>query len=221
VKRAHGFSLMEVLLALALLGVLLLSVLGGIRSAVRSVHAGTLAVDRFDQLRSAQQFLRHDLAQARGIPWRVDDKGNPIVFEGEARRMRFVAPLPGYLDQAGPQLQTLALVDDGDGLLRLELSSRALAPDGPAALAEVAPEVLMRGLRGGSFAYYAPAAAERPGDWRGQWREAALMPAAVQVELSAAQGQPTWPRLEAPIRQHPNATNTRALARSLPNATRY
>jgi len=218
-RYERGFSLLEVLTALMLLGMLLLAVFGGIRAATHSVHSGSRSIEQLDQVRAAHQFLRHDLMQARSIPWRVDAKGDPVVFDGEPRRMRFVSPLPGYLDASGPQLQTLALVEERDGSLRLELSSDALAPRGPVALAHVAPEVLMRGIRGGHFAYYASAPASAPakaqGEWRTQWQVPVAMPDMVRIEITPGPADGSWPRLDVLIRQSANAVNARALARSL------
>lgn len=220
-RRERGFSLLEVLTALMLLGMLLLAVFGGIRTATQSVHSGSKRVEQLDQIRAAQQFLRHDLMQARAIPWKLDANGNPIVFDGESRRIRFVAPLPGYLDAAGPQLQTLALIqEERGGTFRLEWSSSALSPSGPAALANVAPEVLVRGIRDGHFAYYAASRNNVPGEWKAQWKAAISLPAMVRIELAHEQGG-SWPRLDTLIRQSPNATNTRELARSLADAGQH
>jgi general secretion pathway protein J len=109
--RTSGFSLLEVLAALALLALLLLGVYTGISSATHSVRSGDHAIERLDEIRSAQQFLRRELGEATALPWAVDAQGNPIAFTGDAHEMHYVAPLPGYLGRQGPQLQMLKLVD--------------------------------------------------------------------------------------------------------------
>jgi general secretion pathway protein J len=218
-----GFSLLEVLSALALLSLLLLGVFYGIRTATHSVNSGSVAMELNDQARSLQQFLRRDLLQARALPWRKDARDNGIVFEGEPRRMRFVASLPGYLDRAGPQLQTLALSDDGKGRLRLELGSAPMAPG--AAGVDVEPEVLVADLGGGRFRYYGREREGMEAQWRDRWNIVGRMPELVSIELDrdsagrierSGEGTMAWVWLQAPIRQDPDAINVGALARALP-----
>src|SRR6185312_8312469 len=142
-SRAAGFTLLEVLGALALLALLLMGVYGGVRSAIHGVRSGSAAIARVDQIGSAQRFLRGELAQALAQPIARTDNGRPIYFAGSAHEMRYVAPLPGYLGKLGPQLQVLKLVDDGKGGQRLELRLALLPPDGqpPKPLGE--PQVLL------------------------------------------------------------------------------
>ena len=213
----RGFSLLEVLSALALLSLLLLGVFYGIQTATRSVNTGSAAIERTDEARSLQQFLRRDLLQARAWPWKRDAEGKPVVFEGEPRSLRLVAPLPGYLDRLGPQLQHLALVDDGKGRLRLELGSAPLKPDGAAV--SVAAEVLATGVSVGRFRYYGRDRDGAEAQWRDRWNVVGRMPELVSVELE--RGKDTrdrataWLWLQAPIRQSANAANVDALAKTL------
>ena len=128
-KRAAGFSLLEVLAALALLALLLVGVYSGVRTASHSVRSGSAAIEQLDQIRSAQQLLRRELAQAMAQPLERNASGEPVYFKGSAHELQFVAPLPGYLGKLGPQVQTLALVDNGKGGQRLQISFAVLAPD--------------------------------------------------------------------------------------------
>lgn len=216
-RAAGGFSLLEVLSALALLSLLLLGVFYGIQTATRSVNSGSAAIERNDEARSLQQFLRRDLLQARLWPWKRDAKGKPVVFEGDARSMRFVAPLPGYLDRNGPQLQSLALVDEGKGRLRLELGSAPLSAEG--AGVSVDAEVLVANVSEGRFRYYGREQDGAAASWRDRWDVVGRMPELVAIELD--RGKPgrdeatAWLWLQAPIRQSANATQVDALARAL------
>jgi general secretion pathway protein J len=222
----RGFSLLEVLSALALLSLLLLGVFYGIQTATRSVNTGSAALERNDQARSLQQFLRRDLMQARALPWKLDAKGDGVVFEGEPRSMRFVAPLPGYLDRAGSQLQALALVDDGKGALKLELGSAPLTSGGASVAFE--SESLAEGVRGGRFRYYGRDREGAEASWRDRWNVAGRTPELVTVELERGKADEgnkagredatAWLWLQAPIRQNPYALNVGALAQALDGA---
>jgi general secretion pathway protein J len=197
--RTKGFSLMEVLAALALLSLVLLGVYSGISTASRIVRSGDQAIERMDEIRSAQGFLRSELAQALAVPFDETDDGEPIVFSGTSRTLRYVAPMPGYLSKLGPQLQTVALVDDGRQSLRLEVTLAMLPPDGgePQPIGE--PQVLLRGIRKGSISYRGMDDQNRPGDWQDSWDDGRRTPSLVRVELDVG-GNVVFPTLVAPIR---------------------
>jgi general secretion pathway protein J len=198
-RHARGFSLMEVLAALALLTIVLLGVYSGISTATRIVRSGDTAIQRMDEIRSAQNFLRAELAQALVVPFDQNDDGDPIVFSGDDHTLRFVAPLPGYLSRLGPQLQTVSLFDDGTSGYRLEVRLALLPPDGsdPQPLGE--PEVLLRGIRKGTFAYRGMDEQNRPGDWSDTWSDGRRTPSLVRVELQV-DGNVAFPMLVAPVR---------------------
>lgn len=204
-RHERGFSLMEVLAALALLTIVLLGVYSGISTATRIVRSGDRAIERMDEIRSAQTFLRGELAQALAIPFDETDDGDPIVFTGTADKLRYVAPMPGYLSKLGPQLQTLALVEDGHDRYRLEVTLSLLPPDGgePKAIGE--PEVLLRGIRKGSFSFRGMDDQNRPGDWQDTWSDGRRTPSLVRVTLDVG-GNVVWPTLVAPIRIDPSAS---------------
>jgi general secretion pathway protein J len=205
-RREHGFTLIEVLGSLVLLSLLLLAVYGGIRAASQSVRSGQAAIERLDQIRSAQMFLRRELAQSMAMAFAKTDKGENIYFLGDAHQMRFVAPLPGYLGKLGPQLQQIKLVpnDKGNGS-RLEVSFAILPPDGsdPKPLGD--PEVLMDNVREGSFSYRSPDSDDQPGTWGTDWSDGRAMPILVQINLQV-DGNYGWPNLEVPLRVDPSAT---------------
>lgn len=198
-SHARGFTLLEVLGALALLALLLLGIYSGVRTATHAVRSGEASIERLDEVRSAQQFLRRELAQARAVPLSRTDKGDPVFFSGDAHELRFVAPLPGYLGKLGPQLQQLKLVPNGKGGSRLEARFALMPPDGsePHALGE--PEVLVDNIRGGSFSYRARDTQEGPGDWHDQWHDSRAMPIIVRINLQL-DGTTSWPQLDAPLR---------------------
>lgn len=197
--RAKGFSLMEVLAALALLSLVLLGVYSGISTASRIVRSGDQAIERMDEIRSAQGFLRSELAQALAVPFDETDDGEPIVFFGTSRTLRYVAPMPGYLSKLGPQLQTVALVDDGRQSLRLEVTLALLPPDGGAPQPIGEPQVLLRGIRKGSISYRGMDDQNRPGDWQDSWDDGRRTPSLVRIELEVG-GNVVFPTLVAPIR---------------------
>lgn len=203
-KRMAGFTLLEVLASLVLMALLLVGVYSGVRTAVHSVHSGTRAVERVDQIRSAQQFLRRELAQSLAQPISHTDKGESIYFEGGARQMRYVAPLPGYLGKLGPQLQTLRLVDNDDGSQRLELGLAILPPDGQPSKPLGEPQVLLDHIHAGGFSYRGRDPKGQDSGWAAAWDDGRRLPLLVRIRLQP-QGRYGWPQLTVPLRVDPGA----------------
>ncbi|GLQ48213.1 general secretion pathway protein GspJ [Dyella lipolytica] len=197
-KRAAGFTLLEVLAALVLLALLLLGVYSGVRSATHTVQAGTVKIEQLDEVRSAQQFLRRELAQALAQPMSRDDSGNNIYFIGSGSEMRFVAPLPGYLGKMGPQLIRIKLIP-GDKGERLEATLAVLPPDGSAPKPLGDPQVLVDGISGGGFSYRGVNQQGQPTDWQSDWKDSNSMPNVVTIKLALENGR-EWPLLSAPLR---------------------
>jgi general secretion pathway protein J len=201
-KRATGFTLLEVLAALVLLALLLVGVYAGVRTATHSVQSGTAAIARIDQIRAAQDFVRRELAQSLAQPIRRNERGEDVYFDGSAHEMRYVAPLPGYLGKLGPQLQRLQLVADGHGGWNLQLSVALLPPDGqpPQALGE--PQLLVDHIKGGNFNYRGVDGAGRAVAWADVWPDGRRLPQLARVQLQL-EGRYDWPTLDVPLRTNP------------------
>ena len=191
--------MLETLAAMALLALLLVGVYSGIRTASHSVRSGTAAVERLDAVRSAQQFLRNELAQAMTQQLgKNPDNDEAIFFRGEPASMSFVAPLPGYLGKLGPQVQTLELVDNGKGGQRLQVRFALLPPTG-APLKPGPPQVLLEDVREASFHYRGFDARGRVQAWRDDWRQGDHLPQLVRIDLKLPAGG-YWPQLIVPLR---------------------
>ena len=213
-KHTAGFTLFEVLAALALLSLLLLGVYAGIRSATHTVESGELKIEQLDEVRSSQQFLRRELMQAMAQAIAHDDNGNNIFFVGSSNEMRFVAPLPGYLGRMGPQLIDVKLVStDKDGK-QLVASLAELPPDGSSLHPLGDPQVLVDGVVDGAFSYRGLNAQGQPMDWQDDWKLTGNMPSIVEIKLTLANRR-EWPLLSAPLRVNAAATQGPGLLRGL------
>ncbi|GAA0916138.1 hypothetical protein GCM10009552_34330 [Rothia nasimurium] len=205
---ARGFSLLEVLAALALLALLLLGVYSGVKMTTVSVQRGTSAIDRLDALRGARDFLQRELSEATALPWAVDEKGKPVVFSGRSDELRFVAPLPGYLGQLGAQVVTLHLVER-EGAQTMEVSFGTL-PTSVATAPPVSSETLLGDLRGMRFRY-----ADKGGAWYDHWSDRSTLPALVEIDTNDKDRDAAWPTLRVAPRESAAALNGAAIARGL------
>jgi general secretion pathway protein J len=212
-NASRGFSLMEVLAALALLALLLLAVYSGVRSTTLTVGHGSSVIARLDEVRGAREFLRRQLSSATALPWKLLDERTPIVFEGDATHLRFVSTLPGYLGKLGPQVIEVRLTEDGKDGRALEANLSPL-PGSPSTVIDGAQDSLLTRVRSLRVRY----ARRGSSAWQEQWNEPMVLPGAIEISVVPEEGSDAWPPLVVAPRQDPDAVNVRGAARRLMDA---
>ncbi len=169
--RHGGFTLVELLVALALLALLMVTLHGGLRAIgqgwERSYHAARTVADR-DHLR---HLLRARLEQAR--PLRVTDGSGRtyLQFTGTRESVHFVTPLPQQLLPGGDYRIGLTLHEDA-----LVLGYEPLWWDQPREAS------LLIGVQSIRFDYLGA------DGWRDEWLHEQVLPALIRLQLVLADG---------------------------------
>ena len=192
----NGFTLIEVLLATALLAAALALGFATLSAATATVRRGEQLAQANERMRAVAGFLRTRIASARAIGFMVDpDSGAPIRFVGTPERMRFVADLPDYLGRGGPYLHDISVVGEERDHIGLQVVFAQV--QNAAAIVESSPrkpETLADGLASVQFRYRALDATGKLGDWQERWIDSDRLPLQVSVRITPAAGAP-WPDL--------------------------
>jgi general secretion pathway protein J len=205
-----GFTLVEFLVAITLLGIIMVILYGGLRVGIRSSEAVLTRTENIEEIRVAQGFLRRQLRQSRALYWNDPEAGQVLAFSGEAERMEFVAPISRQLGLGGLYRFTLSLDDAGGESASLHLDWRSFQPVGED-IDETADEleaeqrrvVLVERVRGVEFAYYGEEVPGDGADWHEEWPQDAIeLPRLVRVRLDP--DERTWPDLVASLRSRVN-----------------
>jgi general secretion pathway protein J len=198
-RRAGGFTLLEILLALALLALVMLGVWGAMASATRITHAADAVMARSEDVRTVQQFLRRYVSAAQLQPYLAEGDVRARMFEGDATSMRYVGPLPMQSGHAGLYVQTIRLAKGASGGASLELAYQPYSDDTPPT-GEAVRHLLLADLRGGRFQYLAAAAFGKPAAWRDDWQAANGLPLAVRIQLDPAwRARVPFPEMVIPV----------------------
>jgi general secretion pathway protein J len=188
--RDGGFTLLETLVALVVLGFLVVGLTHGVRTGLALWSAQSRRIGEAADLDAAERTLRNLLS---GIPTSPDGDSAPdvVTFDGRPDRLVFIGDLPTGLGTT--RLANIDLELKGKRLIlswtphRHEISS---AP--PAKPAETE---LVGGVKRLELAYWGSSAPDQPLAWQGQWQGPQL-PELIRVRLLFANGDRRhWPDL--------------------------
>jgi general secretion pathway protein J len=181
---SRGFTLLELVAALAILALIAGSVAVGIRLASRSMERGEAVAREAARLRASVGIVERSIRSLDPLPIPVGDN-TTVYFSGESKKLRF--------------LTSLAPATIGGGGLRLISFFELPGPDGGFAVATAAPfraegaegwegtegaKILVSGASDLSFTYSEGPAEDGTWDWSPEW-EPGRLPAAVRVEFTA------------------------------------
>ncbi len=200
-QLSRGFTLVELLLALTLMSMLLALAYGGLRASTRAADKGQTILEDSSRIRMAHQFVRKQLDQMMPLVFdENEDQTVRTVFEGAPDKIRYVAPMPGYLGFGGPQVQELAFVRGDDGL-ELVLSHALLQGFEEQKLYERAPIVLISEIEFAEFSFLGRDETGELTPWVTSWEDTALLPEAVSVDVEFNEEvYIQWPLLTATVK---------------------
>ena len=195
VVRFAGFTLVELLIAIALFGLILTGLYSGLRMATRASDAGEAHATDNDELRAVMGFLRFELNQVYPLVF-SDESADRVIFEGEPDRLMFVARLPQHRGVEGAYL--ISLVADQD---RLVLRYRLTKPDRQYLFesGDTGKEVVVvPGVENVGFSYYGKRG--RTARFYSRWDDPERLPKLLRMRIRPKGRGVNWPDLIVPIR---------------------
>jgi len=187
-RNQSGYSLIELLVVLALMGLIAVAMSGGIRFGAKVWERTGVQVEGLEQTQGAQALLRNLLST---VSPRLFDpsNANEDAFVGNGQRMSFTAPMPPSLGQGGSaRFNLTASRQDGATQLVIEWRPRHGAR-------RESKQLLLRGAGTVAFAYATVDAAGAIA-WTDTWAADAGTPALIRIRADFAQsGAIRWPDL--------------------------
>lgn len=189
-RGATGFTLVELLIAITLLGLISTVTYGAIWTANRSLSVVEQRVELNDGLRVAQEFLRRNLAQARAV-LAVQDKRMQVVFTGTSDSLSFVAPAPLQRGQGGGLfLYHLRLSKRGEEryALLLGYAQYVAGREQDAEPLAAGESLLLDGVDELGFSYFGRDEPEADAEWMSEWPRTDILPQLVRIKLTMTPG---------------------------------
>jgi general secretion pathway protein J len=179
VKHARGFTLLEVLIAISIVGALLVIAFGGLRVALAAWRQGEARAEAHQHVRA----VAHTLSRALGAayPYRATKGTSPelvILFDGSEKRVEFVTQSPPLPLQAPIAFTAVGIALEEGDTPGLVVRERALPNRDPFTEGTVV-------MRDPSVTSLVFSFLTEDGNWVDTWngQDAKTIPHAVQLKL--------------------------------------
>jgi len=183
-----GFTLLEMLVALALIGLLTAALFGGLRFAARASDRTTATTDHASELALAYGFLQAQLGNAQPYPATADPKDQEIVFDGLPDQIDLITTVPTRLIAGG--FLRLHLVGTRGGEQSRLMAGWEGAPRRDDALppAALVSATLLDRLKAIRFAFFGALDPDDPSDWHDRWQGVRTLPKMIRLRVEFADG---------------------------------
>lgn len=198
-RSLAGFTLVELLVAIALLGLITTLLIAGLQLGTASRDRVARASGELEDLRVIETFLRQRLVQA--LPFVSGSRRDlpQVRFEGDENAVRFLVSSV-FRDDARGVRELFVTLDGANGQRKslIVYDSPWVADDASAGgPADVKAErhVLLDAVTAIAFSYYGANPPQSKPRWHRDWRGAASLPALIRIELQPADRSLPWPAI--------------------------
>jgi general secretion pathway protein J len=200
-----GFTLIEVLIAMTLLGIMVVLLFSSMKISAVSWQRGEDKITQVNDVAVVYQFFQHHLGTALPLwdDFSVEDN-RVFAFQGKAQELQFVSAFPASAKKSGLQLFSLKLIEDNDE----QVIQVAITPFYPVAEGEAwrKEEVdLLRHVRSFSLSYFGIDEAQPDGAWQEEWLDRETHPRLVKIKIERDDGS-YWPELLVELKLQGQAT---------------
>lgn len=224
-RTSYGFTLLEVLIAMSILGIMLVLLFGSFAICSRSWNAGEEHIHKVEQMAMVQNFFRTHLTAAGSLisaeenasgEESTEENANvdaditndqkldtQAFFQGREQYLQFVAPLPEsaargglYLFKVGVKPRSASLFVAMTPFLPVEENQKQL-PDSEDL--EILPD-----LETLAMAYWGKKEDEDKPQWHNEWVDMPVLPELVSINIKL-RNQTAWPTLVVAPRLAPPA----------------
>jgi general secretion pathway protein J len=189
-RSQRGFTLIELVVAVALLGTMMVLMYSGLTFSLRGWDAGAANGQRIADRRIGENFLRRELSEIFPMRWK-DPMVLRLAFEGETQRVRFVSSRPADVTGGGLSLVGLGVEAGADSRDRSLVMRRAMPDDdakdfGP--LDSAKGTVILAGVDSVAFSYFGSENDFTDPKWSDTWTYAGRVPQMVRMRVRTTEG---------------------------------
>ncbi len=198
-RQLNGFTLIEMLIAMTLLGIMVVLLFSSLKISAESWNAGESKIVEVNRKAVVYQFFKRHLTTIRPVLEKVNSNfethiANQLAFQGKSQTLRFVASLPASAARKGLQLFEIAPDINRSSTLMVALSPYLQAGN-------VDPEraVLLENVKAFGFSYFGNKDPTANPVWQDEWFDMDRLPLLIKVSILLDDGS-YWPAMVFPVR---------------------
>jgi general secretion pathway protein J len=193
-RNQAGFTLLEALVAVTLLGLLSIALTRGLWFGIDAWARGSAHSDQLSRILAVQGLLHEVIGQAYPYFLSGDPTRTYLDFDGTSKSLVLLAPAPVAFGGAGRSRFRLS-VDKRDGRSDLIMISQAelAAADAPST---VEKKTLLSRAASVTFAYFGNLRSDTDARWHDHWTAQTALPQLLQIKVLFPEGDSRlWPDL--------------------------
>jgi general secretion pathway protein J len=191
----HGFTLIEIMIALTLLSMILLLLFASLHTVNRSWQSGLEKIDKNDEIRLVSDFIRRQITQTVPLLW-INQDGRRLVFHGEQNELTFTSTLPSHRGGGGLYFMTLKVNNTGKSK-QLDLNyygaNPGISPFDPPPVDEQTHVLLLENIDAINFDYYGQDNPDDDPKWHDNWQNKETLPKLVRLSIHQTEPERSWP----------------------------
>jgi general secretion pathway protein J len=196
-KASAGFTLIEVLIAMTLLGIMVVLLFSSMKICADSWQKGEDKITEVNDVAVVFQFFQHHLSTAKPLWDDFSDENKVFAFQGTNQTLQFVSAFPASAKKSGLQLFSLKLINDGDEQI-IQVSITPFFPSTKGEEWRKEEVTLLRHVRNFSLSYFGIEAidseTQAEGVWQDDWLEKETQPRLVKIKIDRDDDS-FWPEM--------------------------
>ncbi|MDD1621498.1 MAG: prepilin-type N-terminal cleavage/methylation domain-containing protein [Methylococcaceae bacterium] len=200
--RRNGFTLIEVLIAMTLLGIMVVLLFSSLKIAAESWNAGEGKIVEVSRKAVVYQFFKRHLTTIRPVlaqSTELENAGTEVAviaqaFKGQRQTLRFVAALPVAAARKGLQVFDIAADRNEPSTIMVGLTPYQQTEPGE-------PEwtVLLQHVKAFTFAYFGKKEEADEAAWHDDWMDIDHLPQLIKVGIRLDDDS-YWPDMVFPLK---------------------
>lgn len=196
-KVGQGFTLIEVLIAMTLLGIMVVLLFTSMKICADSWQKGEDKITEVNDIAVVYQFFQHHLSTAKPLWNDFTDENKVFAFQGKSQELQFVSAFPASAKKSGLQLFSIKLINDADEQI-IQVSITPFYPVAEGAEWREEEVTLLRHVRNFSLSYFGIEAidseSQAEGVWQDEWLEKEVQPRLVKIKIER-DDESFWPEM--------------------------
>ena len=172
----RGFTLLELLISITMIGIIVLIVTGAVSISRRSIVSGERKIEEMERFRAAISIMDAQVQSSLPLT-QQEDITTKNYFEGRRETLKMATNYSIWKGQGGYIVVSYNIGADTDGKKTLRASEQTVG------LEDTQEIMLLRGFDDMYFSYYARDPLEEEGKWAEEWTDESLLPEKVMLSL--------------------------------------